>query len=398
MIRPSAILVLLAISTQPALLPAQASQAHPPAPTLDTAGMDRSVKPGDNFFALRQRHLARADRDPGRPQHATAPARSLTELTDRRVGRPDPGGREGAGAAAGSDAPQDRRLLRQLHGRDGHRGRGPQAAAAHARLASPRSATGRTSPACSAPRSAPTWTRSTPPTSTPRTCSASGSRRTSTTRRTTRRSCCRAGWACPTAPTTSTRRRAWRRSAPSTRRTSRPCSGWPRSPTPRRKAARDHAARDRHREGARDPRGLGRRHQGQQPLDRAPSSAPRRRGSTGRRSSPPPGSAQPARFVVWQPGAVTGISALAASEPLETWKDYLTFHAIQSRAARAPGGALQRSRFAFFGPVLSGRPAAARPLEARRSTPPTTRSATPSAGSTSSATSPPRRRRGPRRW
>ena len=35
------------------------------------------------------------------------------------------------------------------------------------------------------------------------------------------------------------------------------------------------------------------------------------------------------RFVVWQPGAARGISALAASEPLETWKDYLTFHAIQ---------------------------------------------------------------------
>jgi putative endopeptidase len=61
----------------------------------------------------------------------------------------------------------------------------------------------------------------------------------------------------------------------------------------------------------------------------------------------------PARFVVWQPGAVTGISALTASEPLDTWKDYLTFHAIQSRAAVLPG-AFGRESFAFFGPVLSG--------------------------------------------
>ena len=61
----------------------------------------------------------------------------------------------------------------------------------------------------------------------------------------------------------------------------------------------------------------------------------------------------PAQFVVWQPGAVTGISALTASEPLDTWKDYLTFHAIESRAAVLPG-AFGRESFAFFGTILSG--------------------------------------------
>ncbi|MEP6688685.1 MAG: M13 family metallopeptidase [Gemmatimonadales bacterium] len=65
------------------------------------------------------------------------------------------------------------------------------------------------------------------------------------------------------------------------------------------------------------------------------------------------GLAKPATFVVWQPGAVTGLSALVASEPLETWKDYLTFHAINSQAAVLPG-AVGRQAFAFFGPVLSG--------------------------------------------
>ncbi len=57
--------------------------------------------------------------------------------------------------------------------------------------------------------------------------------------------------------------------------------------------------------------------------------------------------------MVWQPRAVTGLSALVASEPLETWKDYLTFHAINSRAAVLPG-AVGRQAFAFYGPVLSG--------------------------------------------
>jgi len=59
------------------------------------------------------------------------------------------------------------------------------------------------------------------------------------------------------------------------------------------------------------------------------------------------------RFVVWQPSAVTGISALTANEPLDAWKDYLTFHAIQSRAAVLPSS-FTRQTFAFFGPVLSG--------------------------------------------
>jgi putative endopeptidase len=59
------------------------------------------------------------------------------------------------------------------------------------------------------------------------------------------------------------------------------------------------------------------------------------------------------RFVVWQPSAVTGISALVASEPLDTWKDYLTFHAIGSRVVVLPS-ALFRQTFSFYGPVLSG--------------------------------------------
>jgi predicted metalloendopeptidase len=65
------------------------------------------------------------------------------------------------------------------------------------------------------------------------------------------------------------------------------------------------------------------------------------------------GLAKPTTFVVWHPGAVTGVSALVAREPLETWKDYLTFHAINSHAALLPT-AFGQQAFAFYGPVVSG--------------------------------------------
>ncbi|MEP6763569.1 MAG: M13 family metallopeptidase [Gemmatimonadaceae bacterium] len=41
-------------------------------------------------------------------------------------------------------------------------------------------------------------------------------------------------------------------------------------------------------------------------------------------------------FGVWQPGAVTGLAALVASQPLESWKDYLRFHAIDHYADVLP--------------------------------------------------------------
>jgi predicted metalloendopeptidase len=60
-------------------------------------------------------------------------------------------------------------------------------------------------------------------------------------------------------------------------------------------------------------------------------------------------------FVVWQPGAVTGISALTASVPLETWKDYLRFHLIESESGFLPK-AFVAEHFAFHQQVLSGTP------------------------------------------
>ncbi len=60
-------------------------------------------------------------------------------------------------------------------------------------------------------------------------------------------------------------------------------------------------------------------------------------------------------FVVWQPSAIVGLSALASSEPLETWKDYLVFHAIDHAAAYLPR-AFDKEAFSFYGTALSGVP------------------------------------------
>ena len=60
-------------------------------------------------------------------------------------------------------------------------------------------------------------------------------------------------------------------------------------------------------------------------------------------------------FIVWQPTAFTGESALVASITLETWKDWLAFHLIETYAEVLPK-AFNDERFAFFGKVLSGTP------------------------------------------
>jgi len=60
-------------------------------------------------------------------------------------------------------------------------------------------------------------------------------------------------------------------------------------------------------------------------------------------------------FVVWQPGAVTGIGALAKSQPLDTWKDYLAFRAVERASSLLPR-AFVDEQFAFYGKVLSGTP------------------------------------------
>ena len=67
------------------------------------------------------------------------------------------------------------------------------------------------------------------------------------------------------------------------------------------------------------------------------------------------GLAQQPRFVVWQPHAVSGIAALVRSEPLETWVDYLRFHALERASPYLPKAFVQEN-FEFNQHVLSGTP------------------------------------------
>jgi putative endopeptidase len=62
-------------------------------------------------------------------------------------------------------------------------------------------------------------------------------------------------------------------------------------------------------------------------------------------------------FIVWHPKAVTGLSALVRSEPLSVWKEYLTVRAIEHVAYFLPR-ALVEEHFAFYGRELRGVPTA----------------------------------------
>jgi len=61
------------------------------------------------------------------------------------------------------------------------------------------------------------------------------------------------------------------------------------------------------------------------------------------------------QFVVWQPGAATGIAALVRDQPLATWKEYLAFRTVESAGSFLPK-AFVEEQFAFYGKALSGTP------------------------------------------
>jgi len=60
-------------------------------------------------------------------------------------------------------------------------------------------------------------------------------------------------------------------------------------------------------------------------------------------------------FVVWQPAAFIGSSALVKSEPLETWKEYLTYRHLEKAATFLPR-AFVDERFNFYGKAMAGTP------------------------------------------
>jgi putative endopeptidase len=58
---------------------------------------------------------------------------------------------------------------------------------------------------------------------------------------------------------------------------------------------------------------------------------------------------------VWQPPALRGLAALVGHVPLPTWKEYLTFHAIDRRAELLPKPFVDE-HFAFYERTLNGTP------------------------------------------
>src|SRR5690606_32223070 len=61
------------------------------------------------------------------------------------------------------------------------------------------------------------------------------------------------------------------------------------------------------------------------------------------------------QFTAWQPEAITRLSALVKSEPLQSWKDWAQFHALDRSAYLLPKAYADLS-FGFHGTTLSGIP------------------------------------------
>jgi len=60
-------------------------------------------------------------------------------------------------------------------------------------------------------------------------------------------------------------------------------------------------------------------------------------------------------FVAWQPGALTGVAALIASQPLQAWQDYLRFHALDRYADVLPHP-FADAAMALHGDAATGEP------------------------------------------
>ncbi|WP_404338429.1 M13 family metallopeptidase [Sphingomonas sp. MMS12-HWE2-04] len=60
-------------------------------------------------------------------------------------------------------------------------------------------------------------------------------------------------------------------------------------------------------------------------------------------------------FIVWHPRAVAGIAKLVASEPLQAWQDWLTFHRLNEVTDVLPS-AFDQAHFEFYSHTLNGQP------------------------------------------
>ena len=214
-------------------------------------------------------------------------------------------------------------------------------------------ATGARSRGCWVQLSAPTLTRSTTPISRLSICLVCGSRRDWTTPRITIRTCCRAGLACPIAITTCPATPRWSRYERSITVTSRRClklAGIADAQTRAErifalesKIAAIHATRVESEDVHTATRWQ---------KDELPSKAPGLDWPTLLEAAQ---LNEASVFLVWHPKAVTGLSALVASEPLEAWKDWLAFHTIEEAADFLPR-AFVTEHFDFHGKALYGIP------------------------------------------
>ncbi len=60
-------------------------------------------------------------------------------------------------------------------------------------------------------------------------------------------------------------------------------------------------------------------------------------------------------FIVWQPAAISKLSAMVASEPMQAWQDWLAFHTINTVTGVLPK-AFDDAHFAFYDNGLNGTP------------------------------------------
>ena len=123
---------------------------------VDVAGMDRSVKPGDDFFEYANGTWLKTDRDPRRSQLVRGGRRSSRMSTDRRVADLIQADGEGRRRPA---APTSGRSATTTPASWTRRPSTPPASSRSSRrsIPSPPSRTARTWRTCSARRSAPTW-------------------------------------------------------------------------------------------------------------------------------------------------------------------------------------------------------------------------------------------------
>jgi putative endopeptidase len=76
------------------------------------------------------------------------------------------------------------------------------------------------------------------------------------------------------------------------------------------------------------------------------------------------GLARQPEFVAWQPGAVKGVAALLAAQPLQAWKDYLRFHVVHDHADVLPRAFAEQAS-AMRAAAAGGRPAPGADASAR---------------------------------